>query len=82
MEHGQCSLCNERGHTASCCPDLVSPLKEGFQGGRGQGSHSHDEEDSVQFRVFKRIQAVEHSISIEYCEYGTKCLKSYLYKNE
>ena len=58
MEHGQCTLCSERGHTASCCPDLVSPLKEGFQGGGG-GSHSHDEEnlecfqDTCDLRMFK-----------------------------
>lgn len=49
MEHGQCSLCNEKGHTASSCPDLVSPLKDGFQGdersGRGGGSHSHDNDE-------------------------------------
>ena len=48
MEHGQCSLCNEKGHTASSCPELVSPLKEGFQGQGGEGgSHSHDEDEHV-----------------------------------
>jgi hypothetical protein len=42
MEHGQCTLCGERGHVASGCPDLVSPLGEEFQGGGG-GGHSHDD---------------------------------------
>ena len=37
MEKGQCTLCGERGHVASGCPDLISPLKEGFQGGGGGG---------------------------------------------
>lgn len=41
MEQGQCTLCGDRGHTASGCPDLVSPLGEGFQGGGG-GGHDHD----------------------------------------
>jgi hypothetical protein len=45
MEHGQCCLCGERGHVASGCPDLVAPLKEGFQGGQGGGGgHDHDED--------------------------------------
>jgi hypothetical protein len=54
MEHGQCSLCGEKGHTAASCPDLVSPLKEGFQGGGGSGGggHSHDEEDSESSHAF------------------------------
>ena len=60
MEHGQCSLCNEKGHTASCCPDLVSPLKEGFQGGSGQGgSHSHDEDESTEISVYFLLQNVQ-----------------------
>ena len=48
MEHGQCILCGEKGHTASNCPDLCDPLKEGFQGGgQGGGGHSHDEDEST-----------------------------------
>lgn len=41
MEHGQCTLCGERGHVASGCPDLCSPLKEGF---RAKGSKSQPED--------------------------------------
>lgn len=44
MEHGQCCLCGERGHVASGCPDLIAPLKEGFQGGGSGGGHDHDED--------------------------------------
>jgi hypothetical protein len=40
MENGQCTLCGERGHLASECPDLCSPLKEGFQGGGGGGGEA------------------------------------------
>ncbi len=47
MENGQCTLCGERGHVASGCPDLCDPLKEGFQGGGGAGSHGGDEEKAV-----------------------------------
>ena len=59
MEHGQCTLCGERGHVASGCPDLVSPLKEGFQGGGGRGGgHSHDDEESA------KIDASNKNISV------------------
>ena len=35
------------GHRPSQCPDLYTPLKDGFQGGGGGGGggHSHDDDD-------------------------------------
>jgi hypothetical protein len=59
MEHGQCSLCNEKGHTAASCPDLCSPLKEGFQGGGSGGSHSHDEEESTEISEYLLFEYVQ-----------------------
>jgi hypothetical protein len=62
MEHGQCTLCGERGHTAGGCPDLVSPLKEGFQGGGG-GGHSHDDdcEDCLEYDDYLGLCVKENS---------------------
>lgn len=42
----KCMICGEE-HISKKCPELHSPLKDGFySGGGGGGGHSHDEEDS------------------------------------
>ena len=46
MNYSQCSICNERGHNQSKCPDLCSPLKPGFYSGGGTGGgHGGDDDD-------------------------------------
>jgi hypothetical protein len=40
-----CSVCSGAGHKAKHCPELRSPLREGFQGGGGGGGHSHGDDD-------------------------------------
>ena len=40
-----CSYCSEAGHTAGSCPELHSPLKEGFQGGSGSGGGGCEDDD-------------------------------------
>ena len=45
MEPPKCVICNETSHSASSCPTLADPLKDGFySGGGGGGGHSHDDE--------------------------------------
>ena len=40
-----CANCGQAGHTASGCPELCSPLKEGFQGGSSGGGGGGCEDD-------------------------------------
>ena len=41
-----CTMCGEGGHTQRKCPELRTPLKEGFQKGEGGGGgHSHDDDE-------------------------------------
>jgi len=44
-----CSVCSERGHHPSKCPELCDPLRPGFSGagGGGGGGHGGDEEDKI-----------------------------------
>lgn len=42
-----CSICSERGHHPSKCPELCDPLRPGFSGAGGGGGHGGDEEDHV-----------------------------------
>ncbi len=51
---GVCSNCKERGHNAEKCPELWSPLKDGFYtgGGGGGGGGSDDDEQAVVSSVF------------------------------
>lgn len=53
MDKNTCCLCKEGGHTASNCPDLYDPLKEGFYsggGGGGQG-HSHEDDEKIRYTI-------------------------------
>lgn len=43
----QCSVCGERGHHPSKCPELCDPLRPGFSGSSGGGGHGGDEEDHL-----------------------------------
>ena len=46
-----CSNCNERGHYAEKCPELWSPLKDGFYsggGGGGGGGCGDDDDEALQ----------------------------------
>ena len=68
MENGQCSLCNEKGHTASSCPELVNPLKEGFQGGGSGGrSHSHDEDEHIKKNLDCPVFYTYISMNLSWC---------------
>ena len=42
-----CSVCSERGHHPSKCPELCDPLRPGFSGSSGGGGHGGDEEDHL-----------------------------------
>jgi hypothetical protein len=57
MNAAVCLLCNEQGHAASKCPELVDPLRTGFSkaGGGGGGGHDHDEDERL---VLKDCSAV------------------------
>jgi hypothetical protein len=44
-----CSLCNKHDHSASRCPELRAPLKEGFYTGGGVSrGHSDDDDEQLQ----------------------------------
>lgn len=44
----QCSVCSERGHHPSKCPELCDPLRGGFSGaGGGGGGHGGDEDEKL-----------------------------------
>ena len=48
MQSSTCLICKESDHSVTRCPTLVEPLKEGFfTGGPSQGSHSHDDEETL-----------------------------------
>ena len=48
-----CSICNKHDHSATRCPELREPLKEGFYtgGGVSRGGGGDDEDDRVQLSV-------------------------------
>lgn len=49
----KCFHCGE-GHMTTKCPELHSPLKDGFYSGGGGGAgHSHEEEDEISKNGFK-----------------------------
>jgi len=40
-----CSVCSERGHHPSKCPELTESLRPGFSGSSGGGGHGGGDED-------------------------------------
>jgi hypothetical protein len=48
----KCFHCGEQ-HSSTRCPDLHSPLKDGFYS--GGGGHSHDEDSKNGFKKWKVI---------------------------
>lgn len=50
MESATCTLCKEHGHHADNCPELRSPLREGFYsgGGGGGGGGGGDDDERLQ----------------------------------
>jgi hypothetical protein len=49
-----CTVCGEATHKARRCPELRSPLKDGFQGGGGGGGHSHDDDEDERLGLVLR----------------------------
>jgi len=47
----QCSVCGERGHHPSKCPELCDPLRPGFSGSSGGGGHGGDEDDHISLLI-------------------------------
>ena len=56
-----CSVCSERGHHPSKCPELCDPLRPGFSGSSGGGGHGGDEEDHLPLVLY--LPCLAHMIT-------------------
>ncbi len=58
MEVSLCTLCNERGHHAEKCPEMLSPLRDGFYsggGGGGGGGGGDDDDEHCDFDKYHTL---------------------------
>jgi hypothetical protein len=90
MQSSTCLVCKESDHSVTRCPTLVEPLKEGFfTGGPSQGSHSHEDDESLMPYLVSRIknftsderQLIKKSESQSYTEVYMECSCSPLYSD-